>query len=200
MRCSRKRRLCSMVAAGRSLMSSSRSLPAAFSSSFGGVVRSLLRREGVPLSCLPRVALDRGEANVEQAGSLGLAGPTFEGGHYLPAEVFGVGFHPLMSSSGSRFLINAIAETRAIKRPGDMTTTPHRRSSLVLPVRHQRYPQRRRIRRLRLFSGAGCRSRFFSETQFPAKLRERRSAKPRAPPGTKPPEPGRNLPYRREVF
>ena len=62
---------------------------------------ALLRREGVPLSCLPRVALDRGETNVEQVGSLSFGGPTFESGHYLLAEVFGVGFHPYMFSPES---------------------------------------------------------------------------------------------------
>lgn len=36
-RCSRKWRLCSTVAAGHSFTSPSRSLPAAFSSSFGGL-------------------------------------------------------------------------------------------------------------------------------------------------------------------
>jgi hypothetical protein len=41
-------------------------------------------------------------------GGLGLGGPTFEGSHYLLAEVFGVGFHSYMISPGSRFLINAV--------------------------------------------------------------------------------------------
>jgi hypothetical protein len=116
-RCSRKRRLCStVVAAGRSsFRSSSRSLPPAFSSSFGGLPRSpSSAARGSPSLCraLLGQALERGEANVEQAGSLGLGGPpTIEGGHYLLAEVFGVGFHPYMISSGSTFLINAVVET-----------------------------------------------------------------------------------------
>jgi hypothetical protein len=34
-------------------------------------------------------------------GSLSFGGPTFESGHYLLAEVFGVGFHPYMFSPES---------------------------------------------------------------------------------------------------
>ncbi len=57
---------------------------------------ALLRREVAFLVHRPRVALYRGEAHVEQAGSLGFRSPSFKRGHYLLAEVFGVGFRLML--------------------------------------------------------------------------------------------------------
>lgn len=72
----------------------------------------LLRSERFSPSYCPRVALERGKTDAEQVGSLGFGDPTLESGDYLLAEVFGVGFHPHMFSSGSRFLINAVERAR----------------------------------------------------------------------------------------
>jgi hypothetical protein len=53
-----------------------------------GPSRALFGREGISSSDAPSVALDRGEAHVEQASSLGFWHTPLYGGDYLLAEVF----------------------------------------------------------------------------------------------------------------
>ena len=64
--------------------------------------------ERPPFSSGSRVALDRGEAQVEQAGRLSFSHAPLYGANYLLAEVFRVGSHPLMIACGSIFMLTAI--------------------------------------------------------------------------------------------
>jgi len=58
----------------------------------------------------PRVALDRGEAYVEEASYLSFGHtPLSNSGDYLLAEVFGVGSHLSMIAYGSNFMLIAVS-------------------------------------------------------------------------------------------
>src|SRR5215210_7774963 len=73
---------------------------------FRGSSTSLPGGKGLPLVGKPDVALDRGEADVEEAGGLGLGDATLlDSLDYLLAQVFGVGFHHSMIAPGSSVLI-----------------------------------------------------------------------------------------------
>jgi hypothetical protein len=76
---------------------------------FGGSSTSLPRGKGLSLIGKPDVALDRGEADAEEAGSMGLGHAALvDGLDYLSSEVFGVGFHPPMIVRGSSILSYAV--------------------------------------------------------------------------------------------
>jgi len=53
-----------------------------------GSSRALFGREGVSLADAPSVSLDRREAHIEQASSLGFGHTSLYGNNYLLAEVF----------------------------------------------------------------------------------------------------------------
>jgi hypothetical protein len=55
-----------------------------------------------------RVALDRGEAHVEQARRLSFGHATSYGGDYLLAEVFRISSHPAMIAYRPTFILNAV--------------------------------------------------------------------------------------------
>jgi hypothetical protein len=73
-----------------------------------GPSRALSGLERPPFSGASRVALDRGEAHVEQAGRLSFWHATFYGANYLLTEVFGVGFHPSIIAHRSIFMLTAV--------------------------------------------------------------------------------------------
>jgi hypothetical protein len=83
---------------------------------FGGSSTSLPRGKGLSLIGKPDVALDRGEADAEEAGSMGLGHAALvDGLDYLSSEVFGVGFHPPMIVRGSSILSYAVDALSALR-------------------------------------------------------------------------------------
>jgi len=80
---SKKRRLSKTVAAGRFCTSSSRSFSVVWST-FGGLPPPLFGSREAPRSSATRVSLDRGEADVEEAGDRGLGRSSFLEGSYDP--------------------------------------------------------------------------------------------------------------------
>jgi hypothetical protein len=70
---------------------------------------ALSRLKGPSFSSHPRVALDRGEAYIEEACRLSFGHASLYGSNYLLAEVFGVGSHPPMIAHGSIFMLTAVA-------------------------------------------------------------------------------------------
>src|SRR5215213_3298103 len=75
--------------------------------------------ERPPFSGGSRVALDRGEAHVEEAGRLSFWHAPLYGANYLLAEVFRVGSHPIMIACGSIFVLTAVGTSgiRSIPPP-----------------------------------------------------------------------------------
>src|SRR5215212_6475140 len=71
--------------------------------------------ERPPFSGGSRVALDRGEAHVEEAGRLSFWHAPLYGANYLLAEVFRVGSHPIMIACGSIFVLTAVGGEKAIE-------------------------------------------------------------------------------------
>ena len=72
--------------------------------------RALSGLKRASLSSHPRVALNRGEAYIEQARRLSFGHTSLYGSNYLLAEIFGVGSHPLMIAYGSNFMLTAVEE------------------------------------------------------------------------------------------
>src|SRR5215213_4840713 len=73
--------------------------------------------ERPPFSGGSRVALDRGEAHVEEAGRLSFWHAPLYGANYLLAEIFRVGSHPIMIACGSIFMLTAVGgRQREVRR------------------------------------------------------------------------------------
>ena len=89
---SKKRRLSTMVAAGRSLTSSPSSSSVA-RSVFGGLPPPFLGWRDSPPTGDPRVAFDRGETDVEEASDPGLGHAVFDGSYDPRAQIFRVWLH-----------------------------------------------------------------------------------------------------------
>ena len=96
-----------MVALGRSSTSFSRRTWA-FSPALRGRPGALSGLKRPSFSGGSGVALDRGEAHVEQARRLSFGHASLYGGNNLLAEVFGVGSHPPMIAYGSNFMLTAV--------------------------------------------------------------------------------------------
>src|SRR5215212_8728311 len=70
----------------------------------------------------PRVALDRGEAHVEEAGRLSFWHAPLYGANYLLAEIFRVGSHPIMIACGSIFVLTAVRDAMMPSRAARRST------------------------------------------------------------------------------